>query len=223
MGERKYIAALKFPFLTKFYDFVVGTLMPEKKIKSSIIRLAKIDKETKVLDFGIGTATLSIIGAKQHPEAYFTGLDIDAEILKIAKKKISEAGVAIELVEYNGGKLPFEDDTFDRIISCLVFHHLSDSNKLEILKEFDRILKPNGEIHIGDWGKASNKLMRLLFHFVQLLDGYGTTNSNVRGKLPNIIHEAGFRSVTIQQGIDTILGTMELLKITKQTNEYNEI
>lgn len=111
--------------------------------------------------------------------------------------------------------MPFDNSSFDRIISSLVIHHLSDNQKLSAFKEFNRILKPTGEIHIADWGRANNKIMKGLFYIVQLLDGYDTTTANVDGKLPEIIKSAGFHNVEIKKHFNTILGTLEIFKITK--------
>jgi ubiquinone/menaquinone biosynthesis C-methylase UbiE len=215
MITNNYIPALKFHWLTNIYDSLISIFMPEKEFKNAIINNANIQDNFKVLDFGIGTATLSIMAYHNCPNASFYGLDIDDKILEIAKKKITSSNIPVDLIQYNGGILPFENASFDRIISSLVIHHLSDDQKLLAFKEFNRILKPNGEIHIADWGRANNKIMKGLFHIVQLLDGYDTTSANVDGKLPAIIKTAGFHNVEIKKHFNTILGTLEIFKITK--------
>jgi ubiquinone/menaquinone biosynthesis C-methylase UbiE len=215
MQNQSYIPALKFHWLTNIYDSLISTFMPEKEFKNAIINNANIQDNFKVLDFGIGTATLSIMAYHNRPNATFYGLDIDDKILEIAKKKITSSNIPIDLIKYNGGILPFDNSSFDRIISSLVIHHLSDNQKLSAFKEFNRILKPTGEIHIADWGRANNKIMKGLFHIVQLLDGYDTTTANVDGKLPEIIKSAGFHNVEIKKHFNTILGTLEIFKITK--------
>ena len=85
---------------------------------------------------------------------------------------------------------------------------------MEAFKEFKRILKPNGELHIADWGKPSNLLMRLCFHLVQFLDGYETTSSNVEGRLPSLIKSAAFSQVAITHNFNTVLGTIQIFKVT---------
>jgi ubiquinone/menaquinone biosynthesis C-methylase UbiE len=213
MKKQEFIPALRFHWLTNIYDWLISRFMPEKKIKQSIINNSNIESKFNVLDFGIGTATLSIMAYKTNPNASFIGLDIDNKILKLAKDKIEKENAKIDLKKYNGGNLPFYNSSFDRIMSSLVFHHLTTEQKLLAFSEFKRILKPNGEIHIADWGKASNIVMRLMFHLVQLLDGYNTTNDNIKGKLPTLIAQAGFDEIYIVQQFNTILGTIEVIKI----------
>ena len=44
--------------------------------------------------------------------------------------------------------LPFEDNTFDVVTSCMAYHHFS--NKPGFAKEAARILKPGGHLYIAD-------------------------------------------------------------------------
>lgn len=210
-----YIPALKFHWLTNIYDWLIGNFMPEKKFKSQLIANATIYETWKVLDFGIGTATLSIMAWQTQPNADYTGIDIDEKILQLAKQKIMSKNAPINTMLYNGGTLPFDDHSFDRIISSLVIHHLTDEQKIFAFQEFKRILKPQGEVHIADWGKADNLLMRLLFHIVQLLDGYKTTSANVEGRLPDMMLSSGFRDVQIINYFNTLLGTIQIFKLIK--------
>ncbi len=213
MQAKNYIPALRFHWLTGLYDWLIATFMPEQKFKTILLKNANIQPNQKVLDFGIGTATLSLIAFQKQPNANYIGMDIDDKILAIAANKIKNQNANISLIKYHGGLLPFNTNEFDVVISSLVFHHLTTQQKIKAFEEFKRILKPNGKIYFADWGKASNKLMRILFHLVQIIDGYKTTNDNVNGRLPNIIAKAGFNTIQINQKLNTILGTIELFTI----------
>lgn len=212
MEKKEFIPALRYNWLTKMYNPVVAFTMPELKFKSELIKQANIETRYKVLDFGVGTATLSLLLSKQHPDCYIDGVDVDEKILGIAKEKIDEQEAKITLTKYDGLKLPYPDKTFDRVITSLVFHHLDGEQKKNSLLEIKRVLKPDGELHIADWGKASNFLMRTLFYLVQFLDGFKTTNDNVKGLLPNYIKNAGFFEVKTTMNFSTIFGTLSLYK-----------
>lgn len=213
MENQKYIPALKFHWLTKIYDWLIGTFMPEKAFKGALLYNAEIKAQYQVLDFGVGTATLSIMAYKNNNQATYQGIDIDDKILSIAKQKIEREDLPIKLLKYNGGVLPFEDNSMDRVISSLVIHHLTDEQKVKAFKEFKRVLKPGGEVHIADWSNPTNFIMRLCFHIVQLLDGYKTTNANVKGRLPEMIKSAGFSQVEITNNFNSVLGTVGIFKI----------
>lgn len=213
MGNNKYIPPLRFHWLTNTYDWLISNLMPEKIFKTKLIENANIQENFNVLDFGTGTATLLIMAFNIQSRAKFIGIDVDEKVLHIARKKIIKQKANVELIRYEGNILPFPDNSFDRIISSLVFHHLTTEQKLASFFEFKRVLKPEGEIHIADWGKASNLTMRVMFILVQLLDGYKTTNDNVQGKLPGFLKKTGFKHVEIKEKINTVIGTIEILKV----------
>lgn len=95
----------------------------------------------------------------------------------------------------------------DKVFSSLVFHQLDKKIKLSSLKEIYRILKPNGQLIIGDWGQAKSKSMRFAFYTVQIIDGFKTTNDNINGLLSKLMEQAGFKNVTETNFINTIIGT----------------
>ena len=97
------------------------------------------------------------------PNCNIQGVDIDPKIKSIAEYKLKKTGIEAPLFLYDGNKLPFEDNSIDKVYSSLVFHQLDMITKLKCLLEINRILKPNGELIIGDWGKAKTKWMRLFF------------------------------------------------------------
>lgn len=215
MNSTKYIPALKYEWLTRFYNPLIRVTMPEKEFKTELVRQANIKENHRVLDFGVGTATLSLMIKDTNPSSEVNGVDVDEKVLAIALKKIKKARSMIFITKYDGVKLPYSDSCFDRVLTSLVFHHLTAKQKHNSLVEIKRVLKPNGELHIADWGKASSVLMRSLFFFVQILDGFKTTNDNVKGLLPAYIEIAGFKKVEIKKNYSTIFGTLTLYKAVK--------
>lgn len=215
MSNTTYIPALRFNWLTKVYDPLIQWTMPEKQFKQDLIEEAGIETEFHVLDFGCGTATLSMMAKSKHPSAFVTGVDVDAEVLAIAQHKLREFPYPIRLDQYDGMKLPYPDETFDRVISSLVFHHLTPIQKAKAFQEIKRVLKFDGELFIADWGKAENSLMRGLFYGVQLLDGFQSTRDNVAGLMPSYLLEAGFLSAKVLKKHRTVFGTLELFRAKK--------
>ena len=214
MKEKKdYIPALKYGFLTPFFDLFLGLLTPERKFKGALISEAEIKPGQKILDFGCGTATLTIMAKTSCSEADVAGIDIDEKIIEIAEKKVEKSGLSIEIVHYQGGKLPFEDGTFDKVISSLVFHHLTTIQKNTVLNELYRILKAEGSLLIGDFGKPKNFLMAFLSNLLRLLE---PIDDNIRGKLPKMIRQAGFQEAVETRYFNTVFGTISIYKAIKQ-------
>ncbi len=206
--KNKYISALRYDWLTKFYDPVLQFTLRERVFKRQLIQQANIQPGYRLLDLGCGTATLTILLKQLHPGADVVGLDGDEKALVIAKRKIVAAGLDISLKKGLSFELDFPDQSFDRVVSSLLFHHLTTESKLATLTEIKRVLKPGGELHIADWGKAQNFFMRGAFLLVQLLDGFETTSESVRGKLLDYMKQAGFNDAEETQRIKTIFGTL---------------
>lgn len=215
MSKTKFIPALGYDFLSDYYDLAIKVTMPEKKFRNRLIDFVNPKEDENILEFGFGTAQNIIILKQRFPNCNVLGVDIDPKIKSIAEYKLNKAGIQVPLFLYDGNKLPFEDDSFDKVYSSLVFHQLDMISKLKCLLEINRILKPNGELIIGDWGKAKTKWMRLSFYLVQLLDGFKTTTDNVNGLMTKYITDAGFKNVEEISYINTSIGTYSYYKAYK--------
>lgn len=54
--------------------------------------------------------------------------------------------------------LPYPNDSFDRVVSNIVFHHLTRENKVRIAKEVLASSDLGGELRVADLGKSQNVL-----------------------------------------------------------------
>lgn len=203
-----YLPALRFRFLTRFYDGVVGLLLKEKTLKKRLLRQAGIRPGHRVLDVGCGTATLTLLAQQQASGALVVGVDGDLETLALARAKASTSGTSLRLCVALGQRLPFADGAFERAVSSLFFHHLTRAAKKAVLSSVGRVLVPGGELHVLDWGKAQDPVMRGMFVLVQLLDGFETTVDSVRGHLVDLLSAAGFAPVEETGRFRSLLGTL---------------
>ena len=210
-----YISALRFHWLTPFYDAVVRATTRERYFKRELIDQAAIQRRHQVLDLACGTGTLSISIKRRFPEQAVFAIDGDPTILSIAKRKARKSGVALHFDEGLSQNLPYPDGHFDRLLSSLFFHHLSWDDKQRTVAEILRVLKPGGEVHVADWGMPANRLMQAAFRLVQWLDGYSNTQDNAEGKLMPLFLCAGFVDVIEHRHVNTLFGTLRLFSATR--------
>ena len=207
----RYIPAFHFYLLNFIYDPILR-LVREKTFKTALVKQAGLEKGHRALDIGCGTATLTILIKRACPDCEVLGLDGDPAILEVARRKIARAGLNIRLIHGTAAVLPFPDDSFDRVFTSLILHHLTSDDRAYALKEILRVLKPGGELHIAELGKPHNALMSLVSQAVGRLE---SARDFVRGLLPEVLTGAGFVQVAETYRIATVFGTFELYKAQK--------
>lgn len=95
-----------------------------------------------VLDIGTGPGSIPLYLKQLYPDIGFTGLDISMGMLEKAKENKKVLRREVNLLAGNGEALPFKPQTVDAITLFFALHHMDRPDHL--LKEIDRVLKPNG-------------------------------------------------------------------------------
>ncbi len=104
-----------------------------------------------VLEAGCGVGAQTVTLAAHSPGARITSIDVSAESLAEAERKVGEG---VEFLQADIFDLPFDDDSFDHVFVCFVLEHLSQP--VEALTILKRVLRPGGTITVieGDHGSA---------------------------------------------------------------------
>ena len=205
MEKEQYIPALNKNWLTPLYDPLLKWGMREETFKRHLVENSHLSPGQRVLDLGCGTGTLTIQIKQFCPLIELIGLDGDPRILQIAKSKAEAADLSIQWREGLATTIPYPDASFDRVISCLMVHHLTTSNKVKAFQEVSRVLKPGGEFHLLDFGKPSNLLMRMISIPIARLE---QTGDNIQGLLPEMLRLAGFNRIFEILRFNTIFGEL---------------
>jgi SAM-dependent methyltransferase len=112
-----------------------------------LVSRAAIEPGMEVLDVACGTGNAAIPAAKRG--ARVTGLDLSPGLIAIARERGAESDVDIEWLEGDAQALPFEDDSFDRVISAI--GHMFAPDHQRTAGELRRVCRRGGRIAIACW------------------------------------------------------------------------
>jgi ubiquinone/menaquinone biosynthesis C-methylase UbiE len=205
-----YLPAVRFDFLTPLFDVFVRATTRERTFKEKLLDQARLDAAGDALDLGSGTGTLAIWAKRRHPDLRIRGLDGDPAIIAQAVRKAARAGVEIPFDEGLSYELPYEDASFDRVLSSLFFHHLVLHDKERTIAEVARVLGPGGELHVGDWGRPDSLAEKAGAILIRRFDGAEPTRDNLAGRLPELFEAGGLVDARERDRVATPLGVLSL-------------
>jgi ubiquinone/menaquinone biosynthesis C-methylase UbiE len=124
-----------------------------ERVASDVVA-AGLAEGSRVLDVGTGPGRLPLAIARAAPGLHVEGLDLSPEMVTRARQNAAEAGLGdkVAFTEGDVAHLPFEDASFDLIVSTMSQHHWRDP--AAGLREFRRVLRPGGQVWIYDFRLA---------------------------------------------------------------------
>ncbi len=105
---------------------------------------AKEAAGTQVLDVGCGNGYVTCQFAEAG--ANVVAVDLTERAVELTRARLAQRGLTAEVRQADAEELPFEDETFDTVVSFGVIHHTPDTEKA--VKEFYRVLKPDGRLRL---------------------------------------------------------------------------
>jgi ubiquinone/menaquinone biosynthesis C-methylase UbiE len=114
--------------------------------KDTISRHLQNGRQLKVLDAGTGPGFMATIMALLGHDV--TGVDLCSKMISCAKENTASLGLSINFQCIDAGELPFEDNTFDVVVSRNVLWALT--NPEEVLLQWHRVLKQGGTLMYFD-------------------------------------------------------------------------
>lgn len=127
------------------------------------LRVAKIRAGERVLDVATGTGITAV--AARERGANVTGVDLTPELLSVAREKAANEGWSdIDFCEADAEELPFEDASFDVVLSTC--GHMFAPDQPQVAAEMARVTRPGGRVvflawtpegGLGGWFRITNK------------------------------------------------------------------
>jgi len=205
-----YLPAVRFDPLTQVFDVFVKGTTRERAFKQRLLDQARLEDGFDVLDLGSGSGTLAVWAKQREPGLRIRGLDGDPAIIAQAVRKAERARLDIPFDEGFSYDLPYEDASFDRVLSSLFFHHLVPGDKERTIAEVVRVLRPGGELHVADWGEPRSLPAKLGAAAIRRFDGDEPTRDNLAGRLPELFEAGGLVDARERDRVAAPLGVVSL-------------
>jgi SAM-dependent methyltransferase len=113
----------------------------------ALVEAAGIGPGMRVLDVGAGTGNASLPATKRG--ARVTASDLTPELLEAGKARAEAEGLELEWAEADAENLPFEDGSFDVVISAI--GAMFAPQHQAVADELIRVVKPGGTVAMLNW------------------------------------------------------------------------
>lgn len=132
-----------------------------------IINFLQVKPGMRILDLGTGTGYLAFPFAERYKQTEIVGLDIVKNTLEKNRGKAELKGLSnLDFVDYEGMNFPFEDNSFDMVITRYALHHFPDIKNT--FREINRVLKKDGVFFVSDPAPNDNDTEHFVDEYMQM-------------------------------------------------------
>jgi ubiquinone/menaquinone biosynthesis C-methylase UbiE len=135
-----------------------------------------------VLDVGTGPGVLLVELATRRPDLRLDGIDLSADMVTAATRNLAPFGERAQVRVGDATGLPYEDDSFDLIVSSLSLHHWDHPD--QAAPELARVLRPGGQIIFYDFAFAPFDEFTRAAHDRSVLNGRTPQRTPIRTGVP---------------------------------------
>ena len=128
------------------YDEQISKIVPACRtiLRSMVAAIPFSPEDTfNVIDLGCGTGNLAYLIKANFPNANIDAMDISSEMIKIAKKKLSEHGGGIHFETFAFKDFQFKK-TYDVVVSAIALHHIASEWQFKIYQRIFDALADSG-------------------------------------------------------------------------------
>lgn len=174
---------------------LVWNMDGEKNLRYLLKAMSGIpeDFSGKLLEVPVGTGVLTMPVYRELPKADVTCLDYSTDMMDAAWKRVRTFGISnVSFMQGDVGELPFEDESFDVVLSLNGFHAFPD--KEAAYRETYRVLKKGGTFTGCFYIKGGCKRTDWFIDHLYVKKGFFTppfeTEESLRDRLNAMYEEA---------------------------------
>ena len=167
----------------------------EKRHGAELRRKLLAHARGRVLEIGVGTG-LSL--PHYPPVDELVATDPSEPMLRRARRRAAEAGRDVTFVEAPAEQLPFEDDSFDTVVSMVVLCTVGDQQRA--LQEIRRVLRPAGQFLFSEHVRADDPRRAHWQDRVEPVWRVVANGCHPNRRTLNAIRDAGFDVRGVKQG-----------------------
>lgn len=163
---------------------------PNMKQRAKVIPLAS----GKVVEIGVGTG-LNFEYYDPQKVDHLLALDPSEAMWSLARNKLKNPSINVDFVQGYAEKLPVDSASIDSVVITYTLCTIPDY--LTAFQEFDRVLKPGGQLIFCEHGLAPDKSVRRWQNILNPVWKHLGGGCNLNRDIPELIRKGGFEFETL--------------------------
>lgn len=199
------------------YDRIFVFLIRDENWREKLFISFTPGSGDRVLNFGPHSSFSVLLFALHYPAVAFCALDTHRRAAKSQRRAERKRPRNVTFAKTSvGSRLPFDAGSFDKIVCVLGLHDRPPRAKLATIKDFARVLRRGGTLHVIDFDKPQTRSEGRMLEFAGRIWGPEAVASHLDGSWVEILTKGGFAGVRRQPSYSIGIGRLSVIRARKR-------